>query len=251
VQVIGVIDLRKGRAVHARGGVRDRYEPVHIPDSSEPGDVMALAAWYAHLGLNEVYVADLDAIEGGAPHHRIVGRLAASRTVWLDAGIASVDQARSASALSARHTVVGLETLTSYRALGEICAAVSGSIAFSLDLRCGEPILHRTGEMPAEPPEAIAGRAADAGVHAIIVLDLARVGTGAGIDTALLARIRKSVPGLMLLAGGGVGSPADLARLADVGCDAALVATALLDGRVGTADLATIGHRNVVRQTAD
>src|SRR5207253_401784 len=48
---------------------------------------------------------------------------------------------------------------------------------------------------------------------------------------------------LMLLAGGGVRGPDDLARLDDAGCDGALIATALHDGRIGAAAIAAArGH---------
>jgi phosphoribosylformimino-5-aminoimidazole carboxamide ribotide isomerase len=78
----------------------------------------------------------------------------------------------------------------------------------------------------------LAQRAAAAGVGAIIVLDLARVGTGAGLDLALIGRIRGAAPGVALLAGGGVRDGADLSGLSDAGCDGALVATALMSGRL-------------------
>jgi phosphoribosylformimino-5-aminoimidazole carboxamide ribotide isomerase len=69
------------------------------------------------------------------------------------------------------------------------------------------------------------------------VIDLARVGTATGIDLELIARVRKAVPKMTLLAGGGVRGREDLARLADAGCDGALVATALHDGRLGADDV--------------
>jgi phosphoribosylformimino-5-aminoimidazole carboxamide ribotide isomerase len=52
----------------------------------------------------------------------------------------------------------------------------------------------------------------------------------------------------MLLAGGGVRGYEDLARLADAGCDGALVATALHDGRLCAADVAS-AHRLQGRPT--
>jgi phosphoribosylformimino-5-aminoimidazole carboxamide ribotide isomerase len=62
------------------------------------------------------------------------------------------------------------------------------------------------------------------------VLDLARVGSGTGVDLELMAEVRRTVPEVTLFAGGGVRSEDDLDRLARVGCDGALVATALLSG---------------------
>jgi phosphoribosylformimino-5-aminoimidazole carboxamide ribotide isomerase len=72
----------------------------------------------------------------------------------------------------------------------------------------------------------------------VLVLDLARVGTGNGLDLDLIARVRDAARDVTLLAGGGVRGLNDVARLADVGCDGALVATALHDGRLGAAEVA-------------
>ena len=66
----------------------------------------------------------------------------------------------------------------------------------------------------------------------MIVLDLARVGSGSGVDFDLFASVRDAVPGVALMAGGGVRDAGDLTRLASAGCDGALVATALLSGRL-------------------
>jgi len=221
VRVIGVIDVRGGHAVHARAGARDDYAPL--------GDAVELARTYVDRhGLGELYVADLDAI--GDPERvalRTVQEICSIAPVWLDAGVSSVDRARESLATGAAHLVVGLETLTSFTALRDIRAAVgSERVAFSLDLRGGEPM----GIAQREPAAVVAARAADAGVAAIIVLDLARVGMKSGVDLEMILRVRQAAPTVTLLAGGGARGPDDLSRLADAGADGALVATALLDG---------------------
>ena len=248
MRVIGVVDLLDGRAVHARAGKRESYAPVRTVAGSNlaPGDALAIArAYLDRLGITELYVADLDAIMGRAPQDAIVTSLAAlGAPLSLDAGASSVDRARHAIHLGASSVVVALETLSSYDALSEICTATGGArVAFSLDLRDGEPIIASSapgsrGGIPGEPVDAIAGRAADAGVGALIVIDLARVGTGGGLDLRLIARVRDAAPGLPLLAGGGVSGLDDLVRLAEAGCDGALVATALQDGRLGATGVA-------------
>ena len=129
------------------------------------------------LGVTELYVADLDAILGGAPNDAVVQTLAAIRPLWLDAGISTVEHAVRARALGAERVVVGLETLRAYDALREMCRALSGAVAFSLDLRDGEPMMAGNGA-PGERPEEVAKRAVDAGASAVIVIDLARVGSG-------------------------------------------------------------------------
>ncbi|MEP7310037.1 MAG: HisA/HisF-related TIM barrel protein [Acidobacteriota bacterium] len=282
MQVIGVVDLLDGRAVHARGGQRERYLPVQAVDGApiEPGEATALARMYVErLGVSGLYVADLDAIAGRplqnaciaalatglsattasdpAPHSRPENRKSLEASplarakhatsalpLWLDAGVSSLERARQVVGLGAAHLVVGLETLHSYQALAQICGTLGDRVAFSLDLREGEPIVAADGIASGEPPHVVAARAADTGVGAIIVIDLARVGASAGLDLELIARVRTAAPGLMLVAGGGVHGPEDLTRLADEGCDGALVATALLEGRIRAADVAAARQFN-------
>ena len=224
MRVIGVIDIRDGAAVHARGGVRERYEAI--------GDPLELARTYLDdCGVAELYVADLDAIESPAhavrhPHVQTICERAA---VWLDAGVSSVVRAREAIALGAAHAVVGLETLPSFDVLTDICEAIGGDrVAFSLDMWHGVPVGIGEGEHPA----VLASRAVRCGVSAIIALDLARVGMRVGLDVDLLKQVRDAARGVELIAGGGVRGQDDLDRLADIGADGALVATALLDGTV-------------------
>jgi phosphoribosylformimino-5-aminoimidazole carboxamide ribotide isomerase len=221
MRLIGVIDVRGGVAVHARGGVRERYEAI--------GDPIELARKYLDdCGVAELYVADLDAIENPADalQHPQVRTICERAAVWLDAGISSVTRAREAIALGAAHAVVGLETLPSFEVLTPICEAVGGDrVAFSLDMRDGRPL----GIGENEEPAVLASRAVGCGASAVIVLDLARVGMRAGLDVDLLKQVRHAVRGVEVIAGGGVRGQDDLDRLAYIGVDGALVATALLE----------------------
>ena len=242
MRVIGVLDLLNGRTVHARGGDRTRYAAVQqVAGAPIPrGNAEALARGYIdRLRVDELYVADLDAIVGAPPQEDAVRALAGVGPVWLDCGVSSVAAARRSTDLGIVRVIVGLETLSSLEALAAICDSVGGDrVAFSLDLRQGRPIAH-AGAVPAgAPPHVIASLAAAAGAGAIIVIDLARVGTGNGPDLDTICRTREAVPGLTLVAGGGVAGPDDLVRLAAAGCDAALVASALHDGRVTAQDVA-------------
>jgi phosphoribosylformimino-5-aminoimidazole carboxamide ribotide isomerase len=74
-------------------------------------------------------------------------------------------------------------------------------------------------------------------LHEVIVLDLARVGSGAGPDVGLIAQLHAAFPDLQLLAGGGVRDPGDLRALSDAGAAGALVATALHRGVIGRREL--------------
>jgi phosphoribosylformimino-5-aminoimidazole carboxamide ribotide isomerase len=238
MRIIGVIDILAGRAVHARAGNRAAYLPIERAAGVViDGDVEALTRVYVEtLGVKEVYVADLDAIAHGvsAMNERLIERVvSAGVPAWVDAGVATMPDADRVIGTGASRVIVGLETLPSFAALAELCGVIGRHRAvFSLDLRQGTPIALPNVAASRDTPELLAQRAEAAGVGSIVVLDLARVGTGGGVDHELMRRVRGAVPTISLLAGGGVRNAADLDALAAVGVDGALIATALLDGSV-------------------
>jgi phosphoribosylformimino-5-aminoimidazole carboxamide ribotide isomerase len=252
LRVIPVLDLRAGRAVLARGGRRETYAPVRslLVAGGEAGDPLALARAYRDtLGCDEWYVADLDAIAGGAVQRAVLrglgglgglGGLEGEGRLLVDAAVSSPERARELVADGADRVVVGLETLPSFGALAAVARAIGPErVAFSLDLRDGAPLTLPGGPRPGTPLE-LARAAVTSGAGAIIVLDLARVGSGRGIDAVLVEALRRAHRDVELLAGGGIGTARELERLADAGVDGALVATALHDGRISRDDVAAV-----------
>jgi phosphoribosylformimino-5-aminoimidazole carboxamide ribotide isomerase len=237
MQLIPVIDVARGVAVHARAGDRARYRPVEsVLTPGRRGDPLALVQAYRDsVGARECYVADLDAIQGGEPQQELLRELvraAAPCTLLVDAGTRTPAAVTEVLATGAAAAVVGLETLRRIEDLGDIVgAAAPQRVIFSLDLRLGRPVVS-SAAVELDPVE-LAARAVDQGIGGLLVLDVGKVGTGGGVDLDLLRRIRRRFPRLRLLAGGGVAGAEDLARLADAGCDGALVATALHVGRIG------------------
>ena len=248
MQIIPVLDLAGGVAVHARAGDRSRYAPLTsdlVPDRT--GDAVALLrAFHAVLGVHECYVADLDAIQGGALQRSLIRQLAEFHTgfagaLLVDAGTNLPGGALEVLSCGASQVVVGLETLQAFSDLAAIVEVVGPSrLVFSLDLRLGNPVLHPAmQDASGVGPDALslAGQATAAGVATLLLLDLGRIGTGCGVDIGLLGTLRRRFPGVRLLAGGGVLTRRDLERMRDAGCDAALVASALHTGRISATDL--------------
>jgi phosphoribosylformimino-5-aminoimidazole carboxamide ribotide isomerase len=106
-------------------------------------------------------------------------------------------------------------------------------VAFSIDLKAGRLLgswraWEREGERDVQQ---LARRVIGMGVRTLIVLDLARVGTGSGTGTEpLLRAIRDEFPNIDLIAGGGVRNWEDVERLGEAGASGVLVASALHDG---------------------
>jgi phosphoribosylformimino-5-aminoimidazole carboxamide ribotide isomerase len=242
MRVVGVIDLKDGTAVHAVRGERERYRPVRSAIAGGSGDPLALArAFRSQLGLGELYVADLDAIGGGDGGHATVLRtLAVEARVMVDAGAAEPERARALLELGVHRIIVGTETLSGPDALDRLLAELpDGAVVLSVDLRDGRALSPdpRLAGLPAL--DAVA-RLHRAGLREAIVLDLARVGSGAGLDVALIGELHAAFPDLELLAGGGVRDVEDLRALDAAGAAGALVATALHSGVIGPRELAEL-----------
>jgi phosphoribosylformimino-5-aminoimidazole carboxamide ribotide isomerase len=255
MQIIPVLDIAGGTAVHAQAGDRTRYAPLDselVP--GRVGDAVAvLRAFHAELGIHECYVADLDAIQGGAVQRTLIRELAEFHTgfagaLLVDAGTHLPEGALEVLSCGASEVVVGLETLHAFSDLEAIVKVVGPSrVVFSLDLRLGNPILHSAmQDARGAGPDAVtlAEQAATTGAGSILILDLGRVGTGCGVDLGLLESLRRRLPGIRLLAGGGVLTRLDLERMRDVGCDGALVASAIHSGRLTASDLAAVSQMN-------
>jgi len=241
MRVVGVIDLKGGVAVHAVRGERERYRPVSSAIGGADGDALALARGFRDaLGLEEIYVADLDAIVGEGENSSTVAALAAEARVMVDAGVSEPARAQALLDLAAHRVIVGTETLPGPDALDRLLAELpEGALVLSVDLREGRVLSPDPRLAGLSAPDALA-RLQRPGLREAIVLDLARVGSGEGPDVALIADLHAAFGDLELLAGGGVRSIDDLRALDGAGAAGALVATALHAGVIGPRELAEL-----------
>jgi phosphoribosylformimino-5-aminoimidazole carboxamide ribotide isomerase len=242
MRVIPVIDLKSGAVVHAVRGERERYRPLRsrIVAGSDPIQVARVVR--EELGLDELYVADLDAMAGGPGHPEIVAALAREGRVIVDAGVTEVAAVGLLLELGAARVVIGTETLANKAALERLRAELPGApLVLSLDLRAGRVLSPDAKLARLGAAEALA-RLAPSGVREVIVLDLARVGSGEGPEVALVHELCARFPELELLVGGGVRDVADLRALAHAGAAGALVATALHRGAIGPGDVRALSR---------
>jgi phosphoribosylformimino-5-aminoimidazole carboxamide ribotide isomerase len=244
MRLIPVIDLLDGQAVHAIKGERSQYRPVKSILCDAPDPVVLSRAFRDRLGLSEIYIADLNAIQhSGATDHReiVVSLTRVERlSIMLDAGIADVATALAWIEQGIHKVVIGSETLDSWDAVREISSGIEQDRRiFSLDLSAGK-ILSRHPALAAMSPVEALQSVQSAGWKEIILLDLKRVGSGEGVDRALIRDIRRACPDLRLLVGGGISSAAELSGLSSLGVTGALLATAFHRGAVTAQDIFTL-----------
>lgn len=225
-RLIPVIDIRHNVAVRGIGGRRQEYRPIELSSDPVPLALELCRRAKSH----ELYLADLDAIEGRAANTDVWTDLSQRGVqLWIDAGVRTardVDQLLDAEVTK---IVAGLETLTG---AGELRAIIETAgparICFSLDLKAGKPL---GGLNWPTGVSRIVESAVDAGVTQTLVLDLADVGSGNGPSTVALCRsIHERYPDLLLAAGGGVRNMADIGALGAAGVTSVLVSSALYAG---------------------
>jgi phosphoribosylformimino-5-aminoimidazole carboxamide ribotide isomerase len=237
MRLVAVIDLMNGVVVRGVGGRRAEFRPLVSPlcASSEPFAVAE--ALRREYGLNELYLADLDAIAGGTPAWSLYEALdTAGFQLWVDAGVREAEDGRAVAAAGVQ-VVVGLETVTGPEVIAALAAELGEWLLFSLDLRGGVPLrVWDTTDAGSIAAEAIAR-----GARRVLVLDLARVGEGAGIGTeTLCANLATTYPSVEVWAGGGVRGRDDLEQLRSAGVRVALVASALHQRVLTRADVEEI-----------
>ena len=248
-RVIPVIDLKGGMAVHAIGGRRrDQYRPLRSVWQATAAPLALAAALRNDLGIDRLYLADLDAIEGQPPDLALLEGLAEEGLeLWLDAGVRDRRSLVPLLGLNpdSLQIVVGLESVGGPNELAEIIErAGRDRVIFSLDLDEGRPRVSPGAAWPSIEPSEVASQVVELGVRRLILLDLAQVGTGRGIGTEdLLARIRTRCVGVEITVGGGIRGIDDVLRVADQGASAVLVGSALHDGRIGRRELERIASQ--------
>jgi phosphoribosylformimino-5-aminoimidazole carboxamide ribotide isomerase len=225
LNLIPVVDLLQGQVVRAVRGDRKAYRPIvsALCASSDPVTVARILC--DHCAARQLYVADLDALQGGAVQLAVLADLLQALPeveLWLDAGLADAAAGEALRGQLAPHAsrivlVYGSESLRSREAL-ERCFARDSGAALSLDRRDGQRL------DPAGCWEAV-----ELWPERLIVMTLERVGSGAGPDLETLQEVRRLAPGAMVIGAGGIRSEDDLARARVAGADAWLVASALHD----------------------
>jgi phosphoribosylformimino-5-aminoimidazole carboxamide ribotide isomerase len=153
--------------------------------------------------------------------------------LWLmvDAGISDLNQARQLFQRKVSKIIIGTETLPNLDFVKEAIESFgSDKVIVSLDLKEGK-VLSASESLQSMSPLEFACKLEGVGVGELIVLDLARVGSGEGVDFALLKEILRSLK-IKVLVGGGVRDVADLVKLKELGVQGALIATALHSGKI-------------------
>jgi uncharacterized protein related to proFAR isomerase len=224
--------------VHAIAGRRKYYNDVPFCQ----GSAKRLAKHYQTLGIERLYVADLDAIEGQAIQASTLSELLCLgwKQVLIDVGwrgdeaIGRRQKLAEIAALGSEVCwIAATESCRSTQALERLADCVSPhGVMLGLDYRQQTLIAHGS-DQATSPDEGDWIRAASATETCCgaVVLEISAVGTRSGPSTLeTCRRLHAIAPRLTLISGGGIRSSEDARELLRAGCTAVLAATSLFPG---------------------
>lgn len=222
MRVLPAIDLSGGEAVRlVRGDMRQK---------SVMGDPLTWAARFAAEGARLLHVVDLDGAFAGTPRHLdLVRELSRILPVQLGGGLRSPADIEAALEAGASRLILGTAAVES----PELLAMVpEDALVVGVDVKHGRVAVRGWEEEADLAPRTFVERLRDTGVQRILCTAVHRDGTLTGPDVDVLRDV--AVPGVAVIASGGIASWDDIDRCAQVeGCDEAVVGKALYAGAMG------------------
>lgn len=242
MNIIPVIDLLDGEVVHALRGERKNYKPVKsvLAPGSNPLDIAY--ALKNETGCSEIYIADLNAIQGRGDNRGIIKRIKAELGISLlvDAASCDVGTALAVKTSGADKVILGSETFVDPGELAAIAGRIPvDELLLSIDIAGGRTLSPAPELRDTDPVDAVS-LLSGKGITQFILLGLDAVGSGEGPDIEIIERIHGEFPGHTLISGGGVRNISHLEQLTAAGADGVLIASSLHRGWVSGKEIALI-----------
>ena len=224
-EVIPAVDVRDGQAVQLVGGERH--------SGNEYGDPVAAAERWVEQGARTLHLVDLDgAFEGERANAAAIKRIVETIDVpvQLGGGIRTASGARDLLDRGVDRVILGTAAVENPELVAEISETHPGSVVVSLDARGGEVVVSGWTEGTGLDPTTAAAEYEQRGAGAILFTDIDVEGRLDGVQTDSVRRLVDAVE-IPVVASGGVATIDDIRALRDAGASAAVVGSALYEGR--------------------
>jgi len=235
--VIPAIDLRGGQCVRLLQGDYNR-------ETAYSTDPVAVARRWQSLGALLIHVVDLDGARSGAPGNQdVIAAICAAVSVPVEVsgGFRSLETIRAAFAYGAKRVQIGSAAVRDPALVRAAVAAHPAGVVVSIDALDGEVRTDGWTEAGGINVLDLARQMAAAGVPRIMFTDIGRDGTLSSPNFEALAGLVAALE-VPVVASGGVSTIEHLQRLAEIGCEGAIVGKALYEGTLDlAAALAAIG----------
>jgi HisA/HisF family protein len=252
LDVVAVIDIKNSIVVKAVAGKRNEYKRVEsrILDKNEKQPLEVAAAFYNKLGIRKIYIADIDAILGNGNNLENIKEIKekyADIEIILDAGFSANNSPIPYLEDFLDYAVIATETIKNLSFL-EKMNKFNSQIIVSIDLKAGN-LIHHINSWQNKNLEYIIKEITNFGIKKFIILDLANVGTAAGISK-YIKELKLKFPKLDFITGGGIKDYRDIKELKRMNFSGLLIASAFHNGSLGKKEIALIENDDVFYQAA-
>ena len=216
MQLIPVIDIKDGIAVHAKLGQRAQYQAIHSALCSSCQLEAVIDAFLTLSDFKLFYLADLNAIMQQGDNGILIKNLLLNYpqiTFWVDSGYQQ--RPSNLMSLSNYQAVLGSECYSTNQL--QYLKAFDKNFVLSLDFSSENKPL---GSLELFENQAF-------WTAKIIIMTLGRVGSYAGVDLEKLEYYQNLNPDVEFIASGGIRHINDVKQLQSIGIKKALCASAL------------------------
>ncbi len=241
--ILPAIDIRGGRCVRLTRGLPEE-EKVYADDP------VAVARAWAAEGAPWLHVVDLDGAFAGKPCHLdLVAEIvrAAGIPVQFGGGLRTFADVAAAFAAGVARVVLGTAAFSDPDLVARACTAYGEErVVVSIDARSGKAAVAGWQEVTPRTALELALAVKEKGVRRVVFTDAERDGTLAGPNLEAIRALARS-SGLRVIASGGVGSLADIARLKELepeGVEGVILGKALYEGRFRLAAALAVARGN-------
>jgi len=227
--ILPALDVLEGRCVRLAEGRREQI-------TVEGGDPAKAAARFVREGAHYLHLVDLDGAFAGAPTQGLVESVveaACDVPVQVGGGFRTREAVEAGLAAGAARIIVGTAALDP-GCLRELAEHYGPRLVVAIDARDGRVVAKGWVQESQIEATELAQSCAAAGVARLLVTSTRRDGSLAGPDIRLLDEVMAAAQ-MPVLAAGGIGSLDDLRRLRELGCDGAVVGSALWLGKFSLA----------------
>ncbi len=236
MKIFPAIDIESGHCVRLKQGKRD--------DLTVYGDdPVKMALKWQELGAKYLHVVDLDgAFKGGGVNTDIIRAMckAVSIPIEVGGGIRNEEAIKAHLENGVYRVIIGSKAVASpYFAIQAAKKYGAEHIAVSVDAHGDTVATHGWVDGSSQKVLPFVKTLLDNGVNTIVYTDISRDGMLSGPNMEMMEKLQ-SLPGIHLIASGGVSSAEDLRNLASLGVYGAITGKALYEGKVSMEEIKEI-----------
>lgn len=231
MELFPAIDLKDNKIVRLSQGDYDKVK-IYSEDVSE------MAENFRRSGAKNLHIVDLDGAKEGTPlNQEAISKIIKVKELFFEIGGGIRDEKRIADYLELGIHRIILGTIATQKPefVGEMVKKYGKAIAVGVDAKDEMVATHGWLENSGMESFEFCKQMVDLGVSTIIYTDISKDGMLSGCNLPAYEKLN-TIPGLQVIASGGVSTLEELKTLREMGCHGAIVGKAIYEGKIDLAE---------------